>query len=389
MAKIWTAEQSPYQKPDRRPLEIVLFPEIPEVVVLAAITATETNTEVVVDKDVLGGKNRVVKLKKKPILICVVLAVLLTVRLYNFEISPKKQLPLAKEIKVQQKPPQFVILSFDGSRSLEMWKETLDFARNKDIQFTYFVSGVYFLPFEDRAEYQSPGEASGESKIGFADNSLDVSKRVGFVNMAIAAGHEIASHLNGHFPGGKWNETDWQQEFATFKRLVSYSNIVGFRAPNLETNQYLWPVLAKAGYLYEAGQIGKSDQWPVKIDNIWRIVLPGINLSGTKKYPLAMDYNFYLTQTGGRDLLKKGTPEWQKALTQTVNSLNAYFEYNLTHNRAPVVFACHFSEWNNGLYWAAMKAFAEKVCGKPDVKCTTYKSLVNYMEQNPLQNPAN
>ena len=44
-----------------------------------------------------------------------------------------------------ERPPQYVLLAFDGSKSLPFWEESRDFARENDIKFTYFISGVYFL----------------------------------------------------------------------------------------------------------------------------------------------------------------------------------------------------------------------------------------------------
>ena len=41
--------------------------------------------------------------------------------------------------------------------------------------------------------------------------------------------------------------------------------------------------------------------------------------------------------------------------------------------------AGHFAKWNDGVYWEAMKAFASEVCGRADVRCVSYRELVNYM----------
>ena len=40
----------------------------------------------------------------------------------------------------------------------------------------------------------------------------------------------------------------------------------------------------------------------------------------------------------------------------------------------------HFSQWNDGIYWEAMKEFARKVCDLPNVRCSTFSDLVKYME---------
>src|ERR1700759_2357249 len=43
------------------------------------------------------------------------------------------------------RPPQFVVLAFDGSKSLGMWQETRKFAKDmtaagKPVKFTYFIN---------------------------------------------------------------------------------------------------------------------------------------------------------------------------------------------------------------------------------------------------------
>lgn len=294
------------------------------------------------------------------------------------------------------KIPQMVVLSFDGSRSLQMWKETLDFAKEEankgiPIRYTYFISGVYLLPYQARMEYQAPGQKPGESKIGFADNPADVEERTKLINQAIADGHEIGSHLNGHFPGGGWSGSQWESEFNNFEILVfksKYSklnlakaDVIGFRAPNLAENNNLWPVLTKYGYKYDAGSSGKSDEWPKMENGVWKIVLPAIAISGTTKGALAMDYNFYVTQTGAVDTLKRDTPLWIATKQQVTKSLKDYLQRNLNGNRAPVVFSSHFSEWNQGVYWEAVKEFAREACANEEVRCVSYKDVVKFMEE--------
>src|SRR6185436_137482 len=65
---------------------------------------------------------------------------------------------------------------------------------------------------------------------------------------------------------------------------------------------------------------------------------------------------------------------------QMIDTYRAYFKNNYYGNRAPVHIGHHFSKWNGGAYWSAMKMFANEVCGRPEVKCATYKELVQFME---------
>ena len=56
-----------------------------------------------------------------------------------------------------------------------------------------------------------------------------------------------------------------------------------------------------------------------------------------------------------------------------------YFAEHYSTNRAPIFIGHHFSQWNDGVYWSVMQDFAREVCGKPEVKCVTFKELANYL----------
>ena len=130
------------------------------------------------------------------------------------------------------------------------------------------------------------------------------------------------------------------------------------------------------------------NKYPVKDkDGIWHIGLGIIKMndlhavSPTKKVRnvLSMDYNFWMIQSGAKDVAKKGTPLWNDFFAEVKNAYIGYFNGNYNGNHAPVVIGHHFSSWNDGVYWEAEKAFAEEVCGKPKVKCVTFKEYVNYL----------
>ncbi len=305
------------------------------------------------------------------------------------------------------KKPQFVLLAFDGSRSLDMWQKTLDFSQGmstqgKPVHFTYFLSGVYFLDYHKASHYVAPDGKPGHSLIGFADSNLDVEKRVAFVNRAISEGHEIGSHLNGHFDGSSWTSQQGEPEVNSFNTLIfsiphnndvsaedaakytinlSPKQMVGFRAPDLGRNQAMYDVLKKHGYTYDTSGVGKSDAWPARLSSgIWEFPLAQINYASSTKKILSMDYNFYFKQSNAKDIAVKGTPLWDSFYSDTYNSYINYFNGNYQGDRAPVYIGSHFSEWNDGVYWEAMRDFAAQVCGQPEVYCVTFGQLENYLE---------
>jgi hypothetical protein len=347
-------------------------------------------------------------MKKAVIILLIVIAGMIV-----FSLPRHKSIKPIDSIAKENPPPtpksedlngkQIIVFAFDGSKSLDMWHDSLDFAQKmkadgKPIHFTYFLSGVYFLSYKNRLLYHPPNAPAGTSLIGFADGKSDIISRIGYVNRAQAEGHEIGSHLNGHFNGVGWSAADWEQEFAEFNKLISNVNanngileseakleitpkeITGFRAPNLGTNTNLWPLLASHGFVYDTDQTGKLGEWPKKNANgFWEFAIPSIKYANTDHSLLSMDYNFYVYQTLGNDLFRQGTADWQKALDDVYASYVNYFDNNYNSTKAPVFIAHHFSKWNDGVYWEALKKFASTECGKPDVRCISYKELVDYL----------
>jgi peptidoglycan/xylan/chitin deacetylase (PgdA/CDA1 family) len=347
--------------------------------------------------------------------IITLLIILVTVVIVFNLTKKQKSVPIIKPVDNTQTNPssppaksedlagkQVIVFAFDGSKALDMWQDSLDFAQKmtsegKPIHFTYFISGVYLITYANKTLYQPPIFPAGTSKIGFGDSKADVIKRINYINRAVAEGHEIGSHLNGHFDATTWTTADWQQEFDQFDKLVtnvnvnnaidpavaklniSQKDIAGFRAPNLARNEALWPILTSHNFIYDTSTTGKLGDWPKKENGLWKFAIPSIKYSNTSYNLLSMDYNFYLYQTSGTDLYKKGTDQWQKAFDDMYTSYINYFDNNYNSTKAPVFIAHHFSKWNDGVYWEALQKFAETECGKADVRCITYKELTDYL----------
>lgn len=315
----------------------------------------------------------------------------------------KEDIPTIEQ-KVNNNDTQFVMISFDGSRSLSSWKKTLGFAqemksKNIPISFTYFISGVYLLPSHQKSLYDLSWESPGRSDINFGDSVETTDKRIGYMNQAIRDGHEIGSHLNGHFEGGSWTEIQWVEEFNFFKDIISntlptkidrnvdlifdMNDVKGIRSPLLSRNSALYKTLASQNFNYDTSRVVKIGTEPWKDSNgIWQFPLVYLTVGG--KQSLSMDYNHYEAQTNVKDTLNAGTVEWDKAKKEVVDSYLDYFEREYTGVRAPINIGHHFSMWNDGVYWEALKEFASKVCSKSNVVCTNYSDLVSYLENSQL-----
>jgi hypothetical protein len=313
--------------------------------------------------------------------------------------------------QVSSTTPQFVLLSFDGSKSLEMLNETLDFekkleAKGKSLRFTYFINAAYFLTKDNAVLYQAPGEARGASKIGFSATAPDIAQRVKAFNLAFAEGNEVGSHSAGHFNGVSWSYGDWQKEFTSFATLMAtvqqnnatvsidkpifLNRITGFRAPFLGTNDNMYKVLGDSHFTYDSSGVIYGDVWPRKdAYGVWRIPLRTVFV-GTQRSPvIAMDYNLFVHQSNAKEAAVKGTRLWNTYFDQVLTAYLDDFNTSYRGNRAPIVIGEHFSKWNDGVYWEALKTFADDVCGQPQVRCVTYKEAVDWLESNGVPPAAN
>lgn len=334
-------------------------------------------------------------------------------KVYNVGHSPGYE--KVEQIEKSGKIPQFVVFSFDGSKSLSMWKDTMDFSsslRNNGapLSFTYFINAVYFLSGDDRFTYTPPQREKGSSNIGFAESVDDINGRVSMINKALKDGHEIGSHTAGHFDGTFWNENEWSSEFNSFnwilagtdQRLSKYGKksdslllnldtVKGFRAPLLGINHNLYKVLNKSDFRYDASKIFSSATWPVKDkEGIWQFPLNTVYFNNDpSRGVLGMDYSMYVVQTGAQDTLTAGTPEWNSALNDVKKAWLGYFNRSYEGDKAPISIANHFSRWNDGLYWSAVKDVALEICGKPDVYCGTYRDLYMYLDAKPTVKASN
>jgi peptidoglycan/xylan/chitin deacetylase (PgdA/CDA1 family) len=310
------------------------------------------------------------------------------------------------------RPPQHVMLAFDGSYNLNFWKEARAWAAKDNVKFTVFMSCVYFLdekspsadPDLDKMQYMAPKKPRGKSAIGWGDSPEDVKLRVQQLKETAAAGHELQSHACSHFGGGDlgWTEQDWDSEFDQYEKIMAkvstkfgYPELpkpTGFRAPLLSITEGMWPVLKKRGFVYDTSLMSRSDYWPKRNKvGSWNFPLaqllvkdlnnkPVVGANGAQRTVPTMDYNFFAMQSKGVE--QKDEAKTKEYEEQMFRMYMSYFNSNYYGNRAPVHIGHHFSQWNKGAYWHALQRFADAVCKMPEVQCGKYGDLVNFMNTN-------
>jgi hypothetical protein len=291
---------------------------------------------------------------------------------------------------VPWRPPQFVVVSFDGSGGVRLWPYWRSVARRAHAHFTFFVSGVYLLDEARRSRYRPPRHRPGSSDIGFAESPQLVRGMLSQIAAAHREGHEIGTHFNGHFCApyegnvGEWSAVDWRRELGEFFKLLFRAparlpfgpeDVIGGRTPCLEGNlRLLYPVLARHGFRYDASQVGPLGDWPRRELGLWSTPLLEIQFVGHSYDVVSMDYNFLANQTG----LSPATIERETFLSLRQAFLTSYFG-----ERAPLSIGVHFETWRAWAYDHAVTRLLLGVCRLPEVRCVSYRELVGWLDAQP------
>jgi hypothetical protein len=306
-----------------------------------------------------------------------------------------------------ERPPQFVVVSFDGAGSHDKWAYWRSVADRAGMRFTGFLSGVYLVDQAHATAYRGPGHRPGASSVGFADDAAAVGTLVGDLNEAWRRGYEIGTHYNGHFcggtahPVGEWTRAEWNAEldqFFTFYRdyrtinglpatspdlLPPAASVKGGRTPCLEGRQdQLFGALRDHGMTYDSSGNTNGIRWPRQVDGIWEFPMGYVPLAGTTSGVIAMDYNFYYKQHQARSADAATAARDSQQVLETYRGM---FAAAYDGNRAPLVLGNHFNSWNHDAYTTALATFVLEVCHRPDVRCVPYRDVIRWMQ---AQDPA-
>jgi hypothetical protein len=286
----------------------------------------------------------------------------------------------------RSRPPQFVVVSFDGAGGTELWPYWRGVARRAHAHFTFFLSGVYLLDWPHHDAYAPPRHARGRSDIGFAPDPRFVRGTLGQLAAAYREGHEVGTHYNGHFCApytgsvGAWGAADWRRELDEFDALVFRAHgralpfgpdeVVGGRTPCLQGDfRALYPLLAEEGFRYDASQVAALGTWPWRERGIWSVPLLEIPFVGHSFEVVSMDYNFFANQVGVADPGR-----------ETYLSLRRAFRISYRGDRAPLSIGMHFETWNAWAYDHAVARFLVETCRLPQVRCASMRELVDWLD---------
>ncbi|MFJ8588554.1 hypothetical protein ACIRD2_28415 [Streptomyces sp. NPDC093595] len=310
-----------------------------------------------------------------------------------------------QRLKPGERPPQFVVFSWDGAGedSQKLFSHFRKVGKKYGATMTYFLSGVYLLP-EDKADlYDPPGHAPGRSDIGFNDRE-GIRDTVRELRGAWQEGNEVGTHFNGHFCGpetgvGTWSVEDWKSEIAQAKAFVKNwktnaglkgeqplpfdydKELIGARTPCLEGRDNFVRAASELGWRYDTS--GINDQiWPEKERGLWDLGLQMIPVPGRQFETLSMDYNFMVNQSGTTKGASSMHDYWGN---QFRDGMVQAFDRAYNGNRAPLIIGNHFESWNGGTYMRAVEETIAHVCVKKEVRCVSFRQLADWLD---AQDPA-
>ncbi|OKJ73850.1 hypothetical protein [Streptomyces sp. CB02460] len=319
-------------------------------------------------------------------------------------VQPKQ--PVVDRLTAGQKPPQFVVFSWDGAGedSQRLFSHFREVGKKYNAAMTYFLSGVYLLPEGNRTQYDPPKHNAGASDIGFNDTK-GIRDTLTQLRGAWQDGNEIGTHFNGHFCGkdggvGTWSVEEWKSEISQAKSFVKGwktndpvlrgekalpfdydKELVGGRTPCLEGRENMVAAARTMGFRYDSS--GVNDQvWPQKKNGVWDLSMQLVPVPGRAFETLSMDYNFMFNQSG----TTQGDPDKHEYWgNQMRDGLLQAFDRAYDGNRAPLIIGNHFESWNGGTYMRAIEQTIAAVCTKKDVRCVSFRQLADWLD---AQDPA-
>ncbi|MFJ3217800.1 hypothetical protein ACIPLC_18000 [Kitasatospora sp. NPDC086801] len=316
--------------------------------------------------------------------------------------GPQPKQPRPEKLKPGEKPPQFVVFSWDGALEGDdrLFSRFRKLGAENNAQMTFFLSGIYTLPKSKRTLYHPPQHDAGTSAIDFATDA-HIKDTLEQLRLAWQDGNEIGTHFNGHFcdakgSGRDWSTEEWKSEldqaisFVTnWKTNTGFKDLpplpfdytkeaVGGRAPCLEGQKNLLAAEKADGFRYDASSPGEFQVWPGKKEGIWNFPLQLLPYPGKSAQVLSMDYNFLANQSGDTT---KGDPKkydaWEK---ETRDGYLNGFERVYNGSRAPLFIGNHFEGWNGGIYMQAIEDVMKSVCTREGVRCVSFRQVADWLD---------
>ena len=317
--------------------------------------------------------------------------------------GPQPHQPAPRRLEAGEKPPQFVVFSWDGAANAELFERFRGVSQEIHGAMTFFLSGLYLLPKRQRMKYRPPQHPVGSSAIGFLSDK-SIRGTLGQLGPAWQEGHEIGTHFNGHFCGDdgvqNWSPSDWDSEIdqaisfvANWRTNTGFHDLpalpfdykkelIGGRTPCLEGRSNLLKAKRVQNWKYDSSGTG-TQVWPKQFKNgLWNVPMQQIPFPGHSFEVISMDYNMMFNQSGTPNGSRAMHATWQR---QAREAYLAGFKRAYETNRAPLIIGNHFERWNSGIYMDAVEQAAHEMASHDDVQFVSFRQLVKWLE---VQDPA-
>ena len=308
-------------------------------------------------------------------------------------LAPAPALPLPRPSR-----PQFVLVGFDvtplsPARGTEQVLGNVNAGRDPadpPRTFTLFVGtgGMTLAPTRhDLTPEELPYVGvlpRNEYVFPYAASLADIRVTVENIRRLIARGAEIGAHTVRHSHGREFTRERWDFELEDHARILDVLGLdhpIGFRAPFLETNDALYDSLAAHGYTYDCSATESRRRWPTRHgeSGVWVFGVPTVAIPGRDRPVLLYDLN--LDARLHAAAINAGT-SGETAIHAFMDRAfedAAYDEFMVRYRgtRAPFLVSGH------GGFQRPIGRFMRRVCGMPDVRCTTFREAAAYMTEHP------
>lgn len=294
--------------------------------------------------------------------------------------------------------PQFVLVGFDTTplspaRGTEEMLLNVNAGRREDEPpraFTLFIGtgGMTFDPARRRLP------ASDEPLRGvlprnayvfhYAERRADIDVTVENIRRLAARGVEIGAHTVRHAHGRDFTRERWDFELEDHARILGLLGLdapIGFRAPFLETSDALYDSLAAHGYTYDCSDTQNARRWPRRHDGegVWVFGVPTVHIPGREGpvllYDLNLDTRLHAAAVAAGVQGEGAIRAWMDQTFEDVTYAELMGRYR--GSRAPFLVSGH------GGFQRPIARFMRRVCGMPDVRCTTFREAAAFMDAHP------
>lgn len=273
-----------------------------------------------------------------------------------------------------------ILISFDGSDYLDRWEDTLNFAKENGVKFTYFISAPYFKTESEEAKnpYWALTELTDKCLIKPRkdDQINSIILRGEYVDRAIREGHDIGSHLCGHYDGRPWTHEQWQKEFGWFKWALGdrIKYVVGCRAPYLCINKDYFRVMHEFGYKYDSSTL--STRIPVYADSgvadvireipikKMKVIADGYKYTGPKTcapfdcdFIVLVQYSLFPDTKPFESIINCTDPHILEEMKKIEDVFFDTLCYDYLNTTYPTQICLHFQKRSGDSYMRAMKRF--------------------------------